>query len=1255
MNRAVIFVGLVLLILGLAVVQFSLASAQPDSFPLAGHGNETPHTPIPTNTPTPTPLPEAFISPRSGSVGSTIRVSGSNFGPSERVRIRFEGEEFGVTANRTGSFNTDIEVPGLPAGTYQVEIGDADRFTFKITSSFSVTPISGPPGTSVTVRASGFNPGSSVDIMLDNDILITANADNRGRVLATVDIPSSISGGSKSIAASGSSSGDQTTFKVTATLSVVPLQASSGDTVSVIGTGFKSGESGILVTYKGKTVLSGISADSQGGWSETFEVPPLPAGSHTVKASSSSTSAGDVRSTKLTLVSGLRIVPRSGEPGTVVRVSGTGAKARELLTVTAGTNQPGVPVQAKSDGTWETELTIPARVRGGSLKIVATGARGQNTAASFNVTPAISLVKSGGFPGSRVTVRGEGFKANQANIEIHFQDGDTVVGTASADPFGSWSTQIIVPFVAAGPHPVTVPPGSPALRRQFRVTAGVSLSTERVAPGDTVTVTGAGFQSGEKDITLRWGDKTITGITANEAGTWEADITIPPLSAGTYPVTAKGSLTSSVDIDEGRLVVGSLLTVNLQAGTPGIAVNFSGEGFGKNESGINLTYDNAVLVPGIVAGASGAFSGSFFVPASPSGTPHLIDVDRSGESGAGNGNTEIVFQVRPGITLESTEGKPGESIKITGSGFRANEQNISLIYEGTEVVSGLVANAVGSFVVESFDIPPSGAGNHSIQAKSPSSGATGIPLQYFTVSPSLKLSEIKGNVGQKVTVTGQGFEPESTVTLVYHHLTENDPTNDELTKATVTADDKGSFSFQFPIPESTQGDHVIRLLDDKDNQEQISFTIEETPPDSPILREPKNGGSGGFLGGFRPETRWDEVEDDSGVTYTLQIATDRDFDQIFLTEAGLKDPRYALPEENKLPSGNYFWRVKAVDKASNESEWSDVYEMKSGIMPIWLLAALVALGLVVTGGGIFMYDRYSRRRIREEAIPPEFVRILQPEAAPALGAATAIPALAAPAPTRRALPSPFRRARALTPEERARLQQVVDFVGSIPLLEVSSDLAWLEEMIETMGGVKEELYEQVLDGEIDLSYQPAWLQHPTYEDLRLIPQAEPFLQGLESYIGVVNECASDTVVLLRRIAGDLSTAPPMESLTGNQWRFALSVSLSTLAWFRGTYLGQPSARDYLIQEGEASESWDADQPAPMELHGVESCPFAGLILNGLIQEDANFFRDLHIQLRISYRTYEEARTLASKLASSDAMRGQITEGIAQLSQLSQRP
>ncbi len=506
--------------------------------------------------------------------------------------------------------------------------------------------------------------------------------------------------------------------------------------------------------------------------------------------------------------------------------------------------------------------------------------------------------------------------------------------------------------------------------------------------------------------------------------------------------------------------------------------------------------------------------------------------------------------------------------------------------------------------------------------------------------PSLELSEITGNIDLQIRIIGEGFEPESSVTRTYV----------EITKATLTADDLGSIRSEFRIPESSQGDHIIRLIDDQQNDEQAFFAVENTPPVAPSLRKPGDGSSGGFLGGFRAKTRWQDVEDPSGVRYTLQIATDPDFDDVILEKAGLDRPRYTLTNEEKLPRGNYFWRVKAIDRASNESGWSNAYEIQSGIMPIWLLTLLVAMGFLASGGGVYVFYQ-GRKRAREIAIS-DLVQLLPPRVTPALGAPPSAPSLAAPA--RRALPSPFRGARGLSMEEQARLEHVVGFVRSIPLPEVSSHLHWLEENIDTIEGIKEDIHEQLLQGDLDLIYQPDWLQHPTYIGLRQVPRLLPFLRTLEEYVWTINECTRDTVTLLQAIAGDLSTAPPLENSNGNRWRFILTVGLGTLTWFWGTHLASPSFRDYVIDPGQNSEGHDSVELRSVSLNGAESSPFGGLILEGLTEDDAKFFRDLHIQLRINYRTKEAAQTLAAKLASTDLMRLQIIERTAQLGQLSQR-
>jgi len=114
------------------------------------------------------------------------------------------------------------------------------------------------------------------------------------------------------------------------------------------------------------------------------------------------------------------------------------------------------------------------------------------------------------------------------------------------------------------------------------------------------------------------------------------------------------------------------------------------------------------------------------------------------------------------------------------------------------------------------------------------------------------------------------------------------------------------------------------------------------------------------------------------------------------------------------------------------------------------------------------------------------------------------------------------------------------------------------------------------------------------------------------------------------------------------------VGLGTLTWFWGTHLATPSARDYVIDPGQDSEDHDPNELSSISLNGEESSPFGGLILEGLTEDDPNFFRDLHIQLRVNYRTNELAQNLAAKLASTvnaDLMRHRIIERTTQLGQL----
>ena len=56
---------------------------------------------------------------------------------------------------------------------------------------------------------------------------------------------------------------------------------------------------------------------------------------------------------------------------------------------------------------------------------------------------------------------------------------------------------------------------------------------------------------------------------------------------------------------------------------------------------------------------------------------------------------------------------------------------------------------------------------------------------------------------------------------------------------------------------------------------------------------------------------------------------------------GLTQSEYTLTDDNALAKGEYYWRVKAIDGAENESDWTNGQLFKVGVMEWWLLAVII--------------------------------------------------------------------------------------------------------------------------------------------------------------------------------------------------------------------------------------------------------------------------------------------------------------------------
>ena len=1188
--------------------------------------------------------PTITVSPTSGIVGKRISVTGNGFPPSTSLGILFNGVRVGdAFSDDTGSLYASFTVPTRAGGIYRISADGAAAQGFAIIPTVSVSPKSGPPGSKVHITGTGFYREDEVNVMFQGRVVQSLVVSDNGLVANTFTVPV-VPSGSQVVSVNGSASGThRNTFVVTPKIMVDVSKGVPGSMAVVNGTGFAAREQGITVLLGTNTVASQVSADYRGEWSASFQIPVTYGGSHQIRAYGSLTAKNTVDNVLFRVAPSLSLKPTIGQPGSRITVSGVGASAGERISIVVGKDL--VEAQATADrlGVWSASITVPVVPRG-PVQIRATGTSGHRTEQQLSVVPGVSLASDPAVPpGSMMTVKGRGFEPDQIGISINF-DGSTVA-LANSDGNGSWTATFKVPAAATGKYSITVGGSNTELHLTMAVIPTISLKRHVGSPRELITITGQGFAAQEREIKVTLADTIVASdITAGADGSWSASFIVPALPSGAYPVVASGSETSRPDILEDTFNIGLHLTLGTGTGIPGTAVGISGRGFGKGEKDITITYDGVTVASGVVADRLGTFSTTFIVPPSGAGQ-HVIKV--SSATADNDLDSEIGFTVVPGIAVEITSGPPGTSVDVSGSGFTARSNEITISYDNTPVLTGVATDAEGGFRI-SFIIPPSPAGLHQITVSEPLTTSATSPQKGFRVIPTASLSDPFGHVGMNLDVIGQGFEPATTVTITY----------DNLKRAAIFTDPTGSFHLTFPIPESRGGEHSVNAYDERGNKIQLPFLVESQPPLAPSLLSPINGESGGWFGGFRPTPSWSNVDDPSGVTYTLEMATDPHFLNPILIQENLSSPAYLLTEDQGLPRGNYYWRVKATDLADNEGPWSPVFVVQSGIVPIWMLPALGVLVVLGSGGGAYTFIYRRRLQARQGTMLPELIRITKPgpmASLPMPSGPLALgqgPLLALPSPAQTGGPLVKKEAKpasAKTPslESQTQIRLVKDFVGSIPVLQVSHDLVWLEQLIEAMDKPMDnparDIYEWVLEDQINVSYRPPWSQHPAYQVLLEVDSARPLVESLDAYTESVNSCAVEAMELVWRIHASLTTAYPVDNLQVRQWRFVHSIAQSAVGWSRGLYLEHPTVRDYYFEE-EAAPSGERI----LSLVGGDNTAFPGVILTELNEVEALFYREVHVDLRRASAQDERVQLLATRLALTDGQRRQVVALITKL-------
>jgi hypothetical protein len=481
---------------------------------------------------------------------------------------------------------------------------------------------------------------------------------------------------------------------------------------------------------------------------------------------------------------------------------------------------------------------------------------------------------------------------------------------------------------------------------------GIELSPKSGVPGTDLTVYGHDFTAGKLVDIYYDGTRTATNRT-DANGEFTLTFTVPEGCKGQYQVLADLRYATA----DAYFTVKPGLMVSPEKGPVGTNVTVEGQGFAKNEQGIELRYylnDNyETMESDIVANARGSWETSFQIPLCTRGE-HKLDAQ-----GAKTKLYEVrdaTFRVTAQISIDKSSGIVGQSITMTGSRFAVDEKGIQILFDGETALAGINADGQG-YWEESFKVPEMPAGTYDVTAQGTVTHKEDVIALSFEIKPSIVLSPNAGHVGTDLTVAGRGFAASEECVIMY----------DSSQKATATTSDKGSFDVSFIVPESPYGEHRVAAGYAGENHANAIFTMESDAPDIPELISPWKRSWVGLIGGnVTPTLQWSEVSDLSGVRYNLQIAASAnvtatgEFVKPLFSIRGLVTTNYTLNATQALPYGTYYWIVQAVDRAGNAGNWTEDYSFRAGLLPRWgFIAAIVAIVVLI---GALVYFFVIRRR-----------------------------------------------------------------------------------------------------------------------------------------------------------------------------------------------------------------------------------------------------------------------------------------------------
>jgi IPT/TIG domain-containing protein/centrosomal CEP192-like protein/uncharacterized protein DUF4082 len=475
------------------------------------------------------------LSAASGIVGTSVTISGANFGSTGTVT--FNGTS--ATATSWTAASVVVTVPNAAtSGNVVVTVGGvaSNGVPFTVTPNITgLSPTSGAVATAVTITGTGFGASQGGSTVKFNGT--TATPTGWSATSIVVPVPSGASTGNVVVTVGGTAS-NGVSFTVSATApNITSLSLASGivgTAVTISGTNFGS---------SGTVTFNGTSATAS-SWTAASVVVTVPnaATSGNVVVTVGGVASNGVPFTVTPNITGLS--PTSGAVATAVTITGTGFGASQ-----GGSTVKFNGTTATPTGWSATSIVAPVPSGASTGNVVVTVGGAASNGVSFTVSataPNItSLSLASGIVGTAVTISGTNFGSS-----------GTVTFNGTSATASSWTTTsvvVTVPNAATSGNVVVTVGGVASNGVPFTVTPNItSLSPTSGIVGTAVTITGTGFGTSQGSSTLKFNSTTATPTG------WSATSIVVPVptgaTTGNVVVTVGGVASNGVSFTVGHTI-----------------------------------------------------------------------------------------------------------------------------------------------------------------------------------------------------------------------------------------------------------------------------------------------------------------------------------------------------------------------------------------------------------------------------------------------------------------------------------------------------------------------------------------------------------------------------------------------------------------------------------------------------------------------------------------------------------------------------